>query len=83
MTSNSFEPTQAVLRVLDIRFTLMYSPEEFAQAFTHLAAGELDAAALLTGTVGLEGVADAFEGLGTLPVRREDPDRPIALSDPP
>ena len=65
MTSNSFEPTQAVLRVLDIRFTLMYSPEEFAQAFTHLAAGELDAAALLTGTVGLEGVADAFEGLGT------------------
>jgi threonine dehydrogenase-like Zn-dependent dehydrogenase len=44
-----------------------YTPQEFAQTFAHLAAGELDAAALLTGTVGFDGVADAFERLGNSP----------------
>ena len=45
----------------------IYAPHEFAQTFAHLAAGELDAAALLTGTVGLDGVAHAFERLGNSP----------------
>ena len=44
-----------------------YTPQEFAQTFAQLAAGELDAAALLTGTVGFDGVADAFERLGNSP----------------
>jgi hypothetical protein len=67
MGSDSFEPAQGILKELDIRFSLYYTPQEFAQTFTHLAAGELDAAALLTGTVGLDGVADAFERLGNSP----------------
>jgi threonine dehydrogenase-like Zn-dependent dehydrogenase len=67
MTSDSFEPAQGVLKELDIRFSLCYTPEEFAQTFAHLAAGELDAAAMLTGSVGLHGVAEAFERLGNSP----------------
>jgi threonine dehydrogenase-like Zn-dependent dehydrogenase len=65
--SDSFEPAQGILKELDIRFALYYTPEEFAQTFAHLVAGELDAAALLTGSVGLDGVADAFERLGNSP----------------
>jgi threonine dehydrogenase-like Zn-dependent dehydrogenase len=65
--SDSFEPAQGILKELDIRFSLYYTPQEFAQTFAHLAAGELNAAALLTGTVGLDGVADAFERLGNSP----------------
>jgi threonine dehydrogenase-like Zn-dependent dehydrogenase len=67
MTPDTFEPTQAILKELDIRFAVMYSPEEFAQTFAHLAAGDFDAAPLLTGTVGLDEVADAFERLGNSP----------------
>jgi threonine dehydrogenase-like Zn-dependent dehydrogenase len=65
--SDNFEPAQGILKELDIRFSLYYTPEEFGQTFAHLAAGELDAAALLTGSVGLDGVADAFERLGNSP----------------
>jgi threonine dehydrogenase-like Zn-dependent dehydrogenase len=52
---------------LDIRFAVMYSPEEFAQTFAHLAAGDLDVAPLLTGIVGMDEVADAFDRLGSSP----------------
>jgi 2-desacetyl-2-hydroxyethyl bacteriochlorophyllide A dehydrogenase len=67
MTPDTFEPTQAILKELDIRFAVMYSPEEFAQTFAHLAAGNFEVAPLLTGAVGLDGVADAFERLGNSP----------------
>jgi threonine dehydrogenase-like Zn-dependent dehydrogenase len=67
MGSDIFEPAQAVLKELDIRFSLYYSPEQFAQTFAHLAAGDFYVAPLLTGTVGLDGVADAFERLGSNP----------------
>jgi threonine dehydrogenase-like Zn-dependent dehydrogenase len=59
------EPAQRVLKELDIRFSLSYTPEQFAETFTHLAAGDFDVATPLTGAVGLDGVADAFARLGT------------------
>ena len=37
---------------LDLRFSLFYSPEQFAQTFAHLVAGDFDVAPLLTGSVG-------------------------------
>lgn len=67
MSSDEFEPSQCVLKELDIRFSLYYTPEQFAETFAHLAAGHFDVAALLTGTVALDGVADAFKRLGTNP----------------
>jgi 2-desacetyl-2-hydroxyethyl bacteriochlorophyllide A dehydrogenase len=67
MTPDTFEPTQAILKEIDIRFALMYSPDEFAHTFGHLAAGDLNVASLLTRTVGLDEVADTFERLGTSP----------------
>jgi threonine dehydrogenase-like Zn-dependent dehydrogenase len=65
--TDHFEPAQGVLTELDIRFSLYFTPERFAETFTHLVAGDFDVAALLTDTVGFDGVADAFARLGTSP----------------
>lgn len=64
---DSIEPGHGILKELDIRFSLYYSPQEFAETFAHLAAGDLDVESLLTDTVGLDGVADAFEQLSSNP----------------
>lgn len=67
MGSDTIEPGMGILKELDIRFSLYYSPAEFAETFTRLVAGEFDVAPLLTHTVGLDGVADAFDRLKTNP----------------
>lgn len=76
MESDGIVPAQGVLKELDIRFSLYYTPEQFAQTFAHLAAGDLDVTPLLTGTVGLDGVADAFDRL------RNNPQDAKILLDP-
>lgn len=67
LDTDAIEPSHAILKELDVRFSLYYSPEEFARTLNHLASGELDASALITGRVGLDGVADAFDRLATSP----------------
>jgi len=64
---DTIEPAHGILKELDIRFSLYYSPEEFAETVALLASGELEAAPLITGRVGLDGVAEAFARLGTNP----------------
>ena len=64
---DTVEPAQGVLKEQDVRFCLYYSPEEFLATVGHLASGELDAANLITGLVGFEGVQEAFERLGGSP----------------
>lgn len=61
------EPGQGIIKELDVRFCLYYRPEEFAEVVTLLADGSIDAERLVTGHVGLDGVADAVERLGTSP----------------
>ncbi|MFI2209497.1 zinc-binding dehydrogenase [Streptomyces sp. NPDC020141] len=60
MTSDSYEPAQAVFKELELRFAMMYSPEEFARAFARLAAGDLAVAPLVTRTVGLDEMPGVF-----------------------
>ena len=60
---DSFRPVMAVNKEIDLRFVLGYDPLEFHDTLRMLANGRVDAAALVTGTVGLEGVAGAFETL--------------------
>lgn len=47
-----------------LRFVFGYTPLEFHDTLHMLADGKLDASALVTGTVGLEGVDAAFRALG-------------------
>jgi threonine dehydrogenase-like Zn-dependent dehydrogenase len=54
----------AIAKELSIQFALAYSTGEFARALGAIADGAVDVAPMVTGTVGLTGVADAFEALG-------------------
>ncbi|MER5674855.1 zinc-binding dehydrogenase [Pseudonocardia alni] len=65
---DSFQPTTAVLKEIDIRFSLMYSPEQFAQTFSDVCDGSLDVAPMLSGTVGLDEVPEVFARLSSDPV---------------
>ena len=48
-----------------MQFVLGYTPEEFAATLRHVAEGTIPTAPLITGKVGVEGVAQAFEDLGS------------------
>ncbi len=64
MQTDRFEPASAIAKQLDFRFVLGYSPEEFAHTLRNIAEGRINAAPIVTGLVGLAGVADAFATLG-------------------
>lgn len=53
----------AINKEIDLRFVVGYGPLEFRDTIHLLANGKIDASALVTGTVGLEGVANAFDAL--------------------
>ena len=63
MGADRIRPSMAINKEIDLRFVVGYSPLEFRDTLHMLADGKLDAAPLLTGTVGLEGVAAAFDAL--------------------
>jgi threonine dehydrogenase-like Zn-dependent dehydrogenase len=60
---DSFNPMVAIAKELNIQFVLYYTPEEFAEALSAVASDQLDWRPLITGTVGLEGVGEAFAAL--------------------
>lgn len=63
MEPDRFRPAMAINKEIDLRFVLGYTPPEFRETLSLLADGTLPAAPLLTGVVGLEGVAAAFDAL--------------------
>lgn len=64
MGDDKIRPAMAIGKEVDIRFAFGYTPLEFRDTLHMLADGKLDASALVTGTVGLDGVAAAFDALG-------------------
>jgi len=64
MEPDRIEPLFGILKELSLQFVLGYTPEEFARCLRLLAEGQVDAEALITGKVGLDGVRGAFEELG-------------------
>ncbi|MDP9043485.1 MAG: zinc-binding dehydrogenase [Pseudomonadota bacterium] len=65
MKPDQIRPVLAINKEIDLRFVVGYDPLEFRKTLYMLADGKIDASALVTGTVGLGGVADAFELLAT------------------
>jgi len=63
MEPDTIEPIYAINKEMDLRFAFGYSPEEFAATLGHIAEGAIPVEPLVTGIVGLEGVAGAFEEL--------------------
>lgn len=63
MGADKLRPALANGKEIDLRFVFGYTPLEFRDTLHMLAEGKLDASPLVTGTVGLAGVAAAFEEL--------------------
>ncbi len=63
MEPDQFRPVMAINKQIDLRFVVGYDPLEFLDTLHMLADGTLDAAPLVTGTVGLAGIAAAFDAL--------------------
>lgn len=65
MTADAVRPAMAVNKEIDLRFVVGCTPLEFSDTLRMLAEGKVDARPLLTGTVGLAGVDEAFTALGS------------------
>lgn len=68
MEPDTFRPSMAINKEIDLRFVFAYGPDEFYETLQMIADGTVDPSPLVTGTIGLAGVADAFSALA-------DPDR--------
>ncbi len=60
MELDTIEPMFGIVKELSLQFVLGYTPDEFARSLRLLADGQVDAEALITGKVGLDGVKGAF-----------------------
>jgi threonine dehydrogenase-like Zn-dependent dehydrogenase len=63
MQVDSFEPALAIHKEIDLRFVLGHSPLEYRDTVHMIAEGKVKCAPMLTGMVGLAGVANAFDAL--------------------
>jgi threonine dehydrogenase-like Zn-dependent dehydrogenase len=63
MQPDTIRPMIAVTKELSFQFVLGYDPMEFAESLRRIAEGEVDVDPLITGTVGIDGVPQAFRDL--------------------
>jgi threonine dehydrogenase-like Zn-dependent dehydrogenase len=64
MDSDTITPILGINKELRMQFVLGYTPDEFADSLRALAEGDIPGDPIITGRVGLDGVAAAFEDLG-------------------
>src|SRR5262245_12269417 len=65
MEADAIHPMLGVMKELNLQFVLGYTQDEFAATFGHIAEGRIPTAPLITGRVGIDGIAKAFEELGS------------------
>ncbi len=65
METDAIEPFFGITRQVNLQFVLAYTPAEFAASLHHIAEGLIDVSPMITGKVGLDGVAGAFQELGS------------------
>jgi threonine dehydrogenase-like Zn-dependent dehydrogenase len=63
METDRSEPMLGVMKELNVQYVLGYTPDEFAYSLRLIAEGQVDAALLVSATVGIDGVAAAFADL--------------------
>ena len=64
MEPDSITPFFGISKELNLQFVLGYDPMEFGASLRSIAEGEIDVTPIITGEVGLDGVAGAFAALG-------------------
>jgi threonine dehydrogenase-like Zn-dependent dehydrogenase len=65
MDDDTIRPMLGINKELSIQFVLGYTPLEFMDTLAAIAEGKIDVAPMITGTVGVDGVAQAFRDLAT------------------
>ena len=65
MEADTIYPMLGISKELNLQFVLGYTSDEFTATLHHIAEGRIPVAPLITGTVGVEGVAGAFEALAS------------------
>jgi len=63
MEDDRIRPMVGINKELSVQFVLGYTPMEFAETLGDIAEGRIPVAPLVTGRVGVDGVADAFAAL--------------------
>jgi threonine dehydrogenase-like Zn-dependent dehydrogenase len=63
METDRSEPMLGIMKELNVQYVLGYTPDEFATSLRLIAEGKVDAASLVTASVGIDGVAQAFADL--------------------
>ena len=64
MEADRINPFFGISKEINLQFVLGYDPMEFAATLRSIAEGEIDVVPMITGEVGLDGVAGAFKALG-------------------
>jgi threonine dehydrogenase-like Zn-dependent dehydrogenase len=65
MEADTIHPMLGISKELNLQFVLGYTQEEFAATLRHIAEDLIPVAPLITGHVGIDGVAQAFTDLGS------------------
>jgi len=65
MEADTIHPMLGIVKELNLQFVLGYTQDEFATTLGHIAGGRIETAPLITGHVGVDGVARAFEELAS------------------
>jgi threonine dehydrogenase-like Zn-dependent dehydrogenase len=65
MEHDTIEPMFGINKELNLQFVLGYTREEFATTLRNIADGKVPVTPLITGKVGVEGVAQAFADLAS------------------
>jgi threonine dehydrogenase-like Zn-dependent dehydrogenase len=65
MEPDTIHPLRGISKELSLQFVLGYAPDEFAATLRHIADGAIPTTPLVTGKVGVAGVAGAFEDLAS------------------
>jgi threonine dehydrogenase-like Zn-dependent dehydrogenase len=63
MGADALRPSMAINKEIDLRFVVGYTPLEFRDTLHALADGRLDPGPVVTGHVGYDGIATAFDAL--------------------
>jgi threonine dehydrogenase-like Zn-dependent dehydrogenase len=63
METDRSEPMLGIMKELNVQYVLAYTLDEFTLSLRLIAEGKVDAASLVTGSVGIDGVAQAFADL--------------------
>ncbi len=65
MEEDQIQPLHGITKELNLQFVLGYTPDEFSGTLRNIAEGAVDVEPLITGRVGVLGVAQAFEELAS------------------